>query len=261
MRRRGHEVGDGTHRLAIRRGMVRCPGVCTRRIGVSLPLLAELKRRRVFRALIGYGLAAFAVLQIIEPVMHGLHWPEAVLSYVVVALAIGFPVVVGLAWAFDVREGRIERTLAGTLRGLRLAALITGVGLAAAAPGVIYFFVLRRAPPAEFVPASIAVLPFVNMSSDKETDYFSDGITEELINALANVEGLHVVSRTSAFAFKGRNVNVRTIGEELAVATVVEGSVRREGSAVRITAQLVNAADGYHLWSQTYDRELRNVLD
>src|SRR5437870_13903937 len=87
MRRRGHEVGDGTHRLAIRRGMVRCPGVCTRRIGVSLPLLAELKRRRVFRALIGYGLAAFAVLQISEPVMHGLHWPESVLSYVVVALA------------------------------------------------------------------------------------------------------------------------------------------------------------------------------
>src|SRR5438270_13570171 len=106
---------------------------------MELPLVAELNRRRVFRALVAYAIAAFAILQIIEPVMHGLHWPEAVLSYVVVALAIGFPVVVGLAWAFDVREGRIERTPASTLRGLRLAALITGVGLAAAAPGVIYF--------------------------------------------------------------------------------------------------------------------------
>jgi len=104
------------------------------------------------------------------------------------------------------------------------------------------------------------VLPFVNMSREKDDEYFSDGITEEVINALANVEGLHVVSRTSAFAFKGRNVSVRTIGEELAVASVLEGSVRREGSAVRITAQLINAADGYHLWSQTYDRELRNVF-
>ena len=104
------------------------------------------------------------------------------------------------------------------------------------------------------------MLPFVNMSREKDDEYFSDGVTEEVINALANVEGLHVVSRTSAFAFKGKNVSVRTIGEELAVATVLEGSVRREGSAVRITAQLVNAADGYHLWSQTYDRELRNVF-
>src|SRR5207244_8325367 len=136
----------------------------------------------------------------------------------------------------------------------------------AAGPGVSWHFLARRTAPA--LPehanasrtASLAVLPFVNMSREKEDEYFSDGITEEVINALANVEGLHVVSRTSAFAFKGRNVSVRTIGEELAVASVLEGSVRREGSAVRITAQLINAADGYHLWSQTYDRELRNVF-
>jgi len=107
---------------------------------------------------------------------------------------------------------------------------------------------------------SVAVLPFVNMSSDRENDYFSDGITEELINALANVEGLRVSSRTSAFAFKGKDVGVRKIGEELSVATVLEGSVRREGGNVRVTAQLVNAADGYHLWSKTYDRELKNIF-
>src|SRR2546427_394651 len=110
--------------------------VFKRRGSVDLPLLEELKRRRVFRALVGYGVAAFAVLQIIEPVMHGLHWPEAVLSYVVVALALGFPLVVALAWVFDVKAGRIERTLpAAGLRGGRLAAVITRIGGLAAAPG------------------------------------------------------------------------------------------------------------------------------
>jgi serine/threonine-protein kinase len=106
----------------------------------------------------------------------------------------------------------------------------------------------------------VAVLPFVNMSPEKDGEYFSDGITEEVINALANVEGVRVVSRPSAFAFKGKNVSVRKIAEELAVATVLEGSVRREGRDVRIVAQLINAADGYHLWSKTYDRKLENVF-
>src|SRR2546426_2834858 len=116
------------------------------RSSVSLPLLAELNRRRVFRALVAYGIAAFAVLQIIEPVMHGLHWPEAVLSYVVVALALGFPLVVALAWAFDVKAGRIERTgPAPGLSGARLAAVLGGVGLLAAAPGVAWYLFFRPA--------------------------------------------------------------------------------------------------------------------
>jgi len=115
---------------------------------VSLPLLAELQRRRVFRALVGYGIAAFAVLQIIEPVMHGLHWSEGVLTYVVVALAAGFPIVVGLAWIFDVNAGRIERTpsagRSGSLRGAPLALALVGVGVLAAAPGLIWYFVVRH---------------------------------------------------------------------------------------------------------------------
>jgi adenylate cyclase len=199
-----------------------------------VPLLAELKRRRVFRALIGYGIAAFAVLQIVEPVMHGFHWPEAVLSYVVAALAAGFPVVVGLAWIFDVSGGRIERTVPAAsgsrLRGVRLALVLVAIGALAAAPGVLWYFVFRggaRSAPAKAQAPSIAVLPFVNLTGDKENEYFSDGITEEIINALANVEGLRVVARTSAFSFKGKDVNVRKIGEELNVATVLEGSVRR----------------------------------
>src|SRR5207302_2357562 len=106
-------------------------------------LFDELRRRRVFRALIGYAIAAFAVLQIIEPVMHGLHWPDAVLSYVVVALALGFPLVVTLAWIFDVKEGRIERTEPSPV-GARLGLVLLGVGVLAAAPGLVYYLFLRK---------------------------------------------------------------------------------------------------------------------
>src|SRR5262249_2368204 len=168
--------------------------------------------------------------------MHGLHWPETVLSYVVVALAAGFPVIITLAWIFDVKAGRIERTApvsAAGPRGIRLALLLVGIGVLAAAPGLGWGFffcsyqpiVARKggetARAAE--PKSIAVLPFVNMSSDKDNEYFSDGMTEELINALANVDGLRVASRTSAFAFKGKDVDIRQIGEKLNVGAVLEG--------------------------------------
>jgi len=109
-------------------------------------------------------------------------------------------------------------------------------------------------------PASIAVLPFVNMSSDKEQEYFSDGLAEEMLNSLAKIPGLHVAGRTSAFQFKGKNEDLRVIGQRLNVATVLEGSVRKEGHRVRITAQLIKVDDGFHLWSETYDRELNDIF-
>ena len=233
---------------------------------MSVPLIAELKRRRVFRALVGYAIVAFAVLQVIEPVVHGLRLPEWTLSFVVIALAVGFPVALVLAWVFDVSSGGIERTLPLRPEGLgklRLALVIGGVTALALVPAVAWQLSrVSRGPAGPAVPAapSVAVLPFVNMSPAKDDEYFSDGITEEVINALANVEGLRVVSRTSAFVYKNKNVSVRQIGEELAVATVLEGSVRREGNALRLTAQLINATDGYHLWSKTYDRELKSVF-
>ena len=240
-------------------------------------LIAELKRRRVFRAMVGYGIAAFAVLQIAEPIMHGLHWPDEVLSYIVVALALGFPVVVSLAWIFDVKAGRVETVApAPGLRGVRLAAVLAGVGALGAAPGVVWYLVVRpgaRAPhadeakPASASPASesravpsIAVLPLVNLSRDPDQEYFSDGVAEEILNALAQVEGLHVAGRTSSFSFKGKNEDLRSIGQKLGVATVLEGSVRKQGDRVRITAQLINVADGFHLWSQNFDRELKDIF-
>ena len=115
-----------------------------------MSLVAELRRRRVFRALVGYGIAAFAILQIIEPIIHGLRWSDEVLSYVVAALAVGFPIVVSLAWIFDVSAGRIERTSSttGGLKGTRIALVLVGIGVLAAAPGVVWYFVLRSRPAA-----------------------------------------------------------------------------------------------------------------
>ena len=159
------------------------------------------------------------------------------------------------AWLFDVSSAGVERTAPlqpeGAVRfgRARLALLMPAMALLAGAPAAVWYLgsrtgPLRARPSVSPLTASVAVLPFVNMSRDKEDEYFSDGFTEEVINALANVEGVRVVSRTSAFA----------------VGSVLEGSVRREGSQLRIVAQLINAADGYHLWSKTYDRQLDNVF-
>ena len=225
----------------------------------------ELQRRRVFRAVIGYGIVSFALLQVIEPVMHGLHLPEVTLTFVVVGLAFGFPLAVVLAWVFDIKAGGIERTPPAQTegaRGARLALLLVGIGVLSAAPGLVWYFFVRGAAKqtAAASAPSIAVLPFVNMSGDAANEYFSDGITEELIDALAHVEGLQVASRTSAFAFKGKPAEVSEIGARLKVATVLEGSVRRDGTRLRLTAQLIDATNGYHLWSQSYERELKDVF-
>ena len=238
---------------------------------MSAVLLAELKRRRVFRALVAYVIVVFAILQVVEPIMHGLALPDWTLSFVIIALGLGFPVVLVLAWIFDVSAAGVERTAplqpSGTVRfgRARLALLVPAMALLAAAPAAVWYLVsrtgaMRARPSVSPVTASVAVLPFVNLSRDKEDEYFSDGFTEEIINALANVAGVRVVSRTSAFAFKGKSLSIRKIAEELAVGSVLEGSVRREGSQLRVVAQLINAADGYHLWSKTYDRELHNVF-
>src|SRR5262249_33484563 len=151
------------------------------------------------------------------------------------------------------------RELAQALRGLGRGAL-TGT---AGGPPQLETAAYTETPPPLAGPAhapSVAVLPFRNMSSDPENEYFSDGLAEHLIHALSKIEGLHVASRTSAFAFKGRNEDIRRIGEQLNVRTVLEGSVRKAGHRLRISAQLVNAADGYQLWAETYNRELEDVF-
>jgi TolB-like protein/Flp pilus assembly protein TadD len=141
-------------------------------------------------------------------------------------------------------------TAAEFAQGLKVPGATTPPGATAATP----------MPQAATVAKSIAVLPFVNMSADPENEYFTDGIAEEIINALSKVQALRVASRTSAFAFKGKNQDIRQVGEQLNVSTVLEGSVRKAGTKLRVTAQLVNVADGYHLWSERYDRELQDVF-
>src|SRR5437016_3728950 len=249
---------------------------------MHLPLLADLQHRRVFRALVGYAIAAFAVLQVVEPVMHGMRWPDTVISYVVAGLAVGFPLVVGLAWIFDVKavaSARPEAMAPMRSRRLRLELLLIWIAALAAAGGMLWYVVARprplarsqdealRAtldgiPPASDVRSlpSIAVLPFVNLSSDKEQEYVSDGMAEEILNALVQIDGLRVIGRTSSFAFKGRNDDLRTIGQTLGASNLLEGSVRKAGSRIRITAQLVETRGGFHLWSQSFDRDLTDVF-
>ena len=228
-------------------------------------LLAELKRRRVFRALIGYGLAAFAVLQIIEPVMHGLHWPESVLSYVVVALAAGFPVVVGVAWIFDAGPAGITRTAEATPggpRGARLVLLFLAVGLLAAAPGAILFYAVRGHRLSRNTPgrASIAVLPLANISPQASDEYFADGMTEQLISTLSQLPGLRVIARTSVARFKGAPVDAAEIGRQLQVGWLLEGSVRKDGERLRISVQLIEVEGQEHAWSEEYDRQVKEVF-
>lgn len=150
------------------------------------------------------------------------------------------------AFQDDAREPRIIQTI--PKRGYRLIAPVNAA-------------VAATAPAASVARDSIAVLPFINMAAGTENEFFTDGITEEIINALAQIKELHVVARSSAFSFKGKYIDLRIVGQQLNVRTVLEGSVRRVGDRLRITAQLVNAADGYHLWSERYDREMKDVFD
>jgi TolB-like protein len=230
---------------------------------MQVPVLAELKRRRAFRALVGYGIATFAVLQIIEPVMHGLHWPDAVLSYVVVGLAVGFPVVVTLAWIFDVKAGRIERTPPpAQMKPATVALLLAGIGALAAAPGLAWYFLIhpRVTAGAARSDHSIAVLPFASLSAGEENKNFADAIHIELLSQLAKIGDLKVISRTSVLQYREGPKNVREIAEALGVSSVLEGSVQREGNRVRVQAQLIDAVGDREIWAERYDRELIDLF-
>jgi len=233
--------------------------------------LAELKRRRVFRVMVGYGIFAFAVLQVTEPIMHGAHLPDWVLTVVLGALALGFPVALILAWVFDLTAQGVRRTppargSGGTFfsRG-RLAALLVGAVLVGALPGVAWYLWKQsgeREPGAATAVAtpSIAVLPFADMSPPKDQDYFSEGVAGEILDALSRVRGLRVPGRSSSFWFKGKNVEPAEIARKLGVTHLLEGTVQRSGSKVRISAEVVNASSGGRVWSQTYEREIADIF-
>jgi TolB-like protein/Tfp pilus assembly protein PilF len=228
-------------------------------------LLRELKRRRVFRVAGIYGVVAWVVGQIADVVFPALQLPEWTITFVIALLILGFPVAMFFAWVFDIGPGGIERTeplaeRAAGMPGFERAAYIL---LLVVAMGVLGYLLYPRleGPDADRARNSIAVLPFTNLSEDPSNDYFSDGMSEELLNLLVKVPGLRVAARTSSFAYRDSNLDVREVARQLGVDTVLEGSVRRSGDKVRITAQLIDAESGYHLWSQTYDRELEDIFD
>ncbi len=245
-----------------------------------MSLIAELKRRNVFRVGAAYAIVAWLLVEVASVVLPTFEAPDWVMKVLTFLVILGFPLALIFAWAFELTPKGIKRETAvdpaesiTSKTGRKLDFAI--IGLLAVA--VVYFavdkFVLEAdteltEATAEQVPAaesvarekSIAVLPFVNMSSDPEQEYFSDGISEEILNVLAQVPGLRVASRTSAFTFKGDNRNIGEIAAILKVNHVLEGSVRKSGNRVRIAAQLIDASNEKHLWSETYDRELIDIF-
>jgi adenylate cyclase len=234
-----------------------------------VPFVQELKRRGVFRAAGVYLVAAWAVVEATDTLFPHLGLPDWSIRLVIGMALVGFPLAIVLSWVYDLRPAGGVQSGANAPTsprgsGPRRAGVIYVGGLLALATGAVALSLLGgRTPGPSPVTASdrsIGVLPFVNMSADAENEYFSDGLTEELMNALAQVRGLRVAARTSSFAFKGRNDDVSEIAQKLRVGTVLEGSVRRTGTSLRITAQLIDASTGYHLWSDTYDRELEDIF-
>ena len=221
---------------------------------------AELRRRKVVRVAVVYIVIAWLLIQVADATFEPIGLPTWATRLVIVLTVLGFPLACGLAWAFDVTPRGIERTSASDAGEHETAAMPAGPAMGAAArlapqPAVA----AATSSPAPAHP-SVAILPFTDMSASHDQEYFCDGIAEEIINALCCVRGLQVVSRTSSFQFKGRSADVREIGRSLGVAAVLEGSVRRSAERVRITAQLVSSADGFHLWSESFDRRLEDVF-
>jgi TolB-like protein len=241
--------------------------------------LEELKRRNVFRVAVAYLITAWLMVQLADVVLGNIGTPEWVFKALFTVLAIGFPVALLLAWAYELtpeglkKEKDVDRTQSIThVTGKKLEYFTIGV-----LSLVVIVFVVREFIPdsgepeagaetevaattTPALPSSIAVLPFEDFSEKKDQEYFSRGISEEILNLLAKVKGLQVAARTSSFAFAGSDTDIREIGEKLGVETVLEGSIRKSGDTVRITAQLIDIESGYHLWSETYDRNLTDIF-
>ncbi len=247
--------------------------------------VSELRRRNVIRAAAFYAASAWLVVQVATQVFPFFDVPTWTVRWIVVAAVIGFPFLIAFAWFYEItpqglkRESEVDRDDSMTRQtGRRLDRWIIAVMGIAIVALLADQFVMRpsastapAATPAEATPAStaqvgaapeksIAVLPFTDMSPGHDQEYFSDGVAEELLNALAKLRDLKVAGRTSSFSFKGKNDDLRTIGKALGVANILEGSLRKQGDQVRITAQLIQVSDGFHLWSDTYDGDVRDVF-
>jgi adenylate cyclase len=201
----------------------------------------ELKRRRVIHVIIVYATAAFVIIELVGNVYESLQLPDWTPTLVILLIVIGFPFAIIFSWIYDL-----------TLKGIKKTEPLN--------PTAKKKDDTPWPAKESWFENSIAVLPFEDMSPQKDQEYFCDGITEELINALTHVESLKVIARTSSFAFKGKQKDMREIGRKLDVETLLEGSIRKDGKRLRITAQLIKVADGSHLWSEKFDREIDDVF-
>ena len=249
-------------------------------------LFAELKRRNVYKVAVAYAVVAWVLIQAASIFFPAFDAPPWVMKIFIIVIIFGFPMALIFSWAFEITpegiklESEIEPSKSIKQRTGRKIVAVT-IALAVLAAGLFVYQLVGRdrwarrfnletaeggRPGGASIPAdqkSIAVLPFVNMSADKNDEYLSDGMTEELINVLAKVPGLRVPGRTSCFAFKAKNEGdiFRKVGDQLHVGTVLEGSVRKAGDKLRVTAQLINVSDGYHLWSKDYDGDVKDILN
>jgi len=219
----------------------------------------EVKRRKVYRVAAAYVIAAGGIIQLASAAFPAWELPNWALRLVIVLLLIGFPIALILAWAFDVTPQGIKSTpaLAPRMQRRRNIVMLVAVGVIVSA--VAGFFLLPRAS-AHKIDKSIAVLPFENLSDEKENAYFADGIQDDVLTNLSKIGDLKVISRTSVMPYRGKASNLREIGKALGVSTILEGSVRRIGNRVRVNVQLINAENDEHIWAEDYDRDLTDVF-
>jgi TolB-like protein len=249
-------------------------------------LFDELKRRNVFRVGAAYLVGGWLLIEVADTIFPRLGLPDWTVTLVIALALLGLPLALFLSWAYELTPDGVKRTedvkpadsvtprtgrridrliLIGALAVIALMA-VERVWFAGRETGAPESAQSSSAPPYDLARGgeaggtTIAVLPFANLSSDTENAFFADGLTEEVLNWLAKVPGLKVAGRTSSFYFKGRNEDLRTIGAQLGVAHVLEGSVRKAGNRLRVTAQLIAVDDGFHLWSDTFDRELDDIF-
>jgi TolB-like protein/tetratricopeptide (TPR) repeat protein len=229
---------------------------------------AELKRRNVYKVAVAYVVVAWLLIQAASILFPTFEAPGWVMKVFVAVVAAGFPIALILAWAFELTPDGLKRTEFSDEPPTkaphnRVWIYVVTIG-GAISIGLFflgrYTVTSKQSGSVEAPAKSIAVLPLVNTSGDPGNDYFSDGLSEELIAVLAKIPGLKIIGRSSSFLFKGKSDDSRTIGEKLGVTNLLEGSVRKQGDRVRIVAELINAADGRALWSETYDRELKDVF-
>ena len=243
-------------------------------------LFSELKRRNVFRVGAAYVVVGWLLIEVSDTIFPRLGLPDWAVTLVIALLALGFPVALILSWAFELTPEGVQRTVniddigaprpgAGPLDWVIALGILVVIGIfvvdrfgvGTTEPSLEAMAVESQESQAGVGVGSIAVLAFTNMSPDPENAYFAEGISEEILNILADIEELHVASRTSAFSFRGSNTPIPEIAEALDVAHVLEGSVRKQGNRVRITAQLIRADTDGHVWSETFDRELVDIFE